>query len=329
MDNSYPYPYAMLAIIAYLLTAAAVGIFSFRAFQLFKKISAGQGDPSRFNNKGKRLKNMLVEVLSHTKMLNFTATGIAHWFVMIGFGALLGTLITAYGQLLNPEWSLPLIGHFVGYEFLAESIAALTGVSIVTLIGIRQGTRLVRPGRASRFYGSGSKKAYYVEATILVIVFCVIALRGLEGALLNVASWSWHYAISYPAVLFFSNYSANQIENLIQIIAFTKIVVSMVWFIVVGVNLTMGIAWHRFLAFFNIYFKRNTNKENALGPLPAMISHGKEINFEDPKEDDVFGIGTAADISWKGLLDMSTCTCLLYTSPSPRDRTRSRMPSSA
>jgi len=298
----------MLAIIAYLLTAAAVGIFSFRAFQLFKKISAGQGDPSRFNNKGKRLKNMLVEVLSHTKMLNFTATGIAHWFVMIGFGALLGTLITAYGQLLNPEWSLPLIGHFVGYEFFAELIAALTGVSIVTLIGIRQGTRLVRPGRASRFYGSGSKKAYYVEATILVIVFCVIALRGLEGALLNVASWSWHYAISYPAVLFFSNYSANQIENLIQIIAFTKIVVSMVWFIVVGVNLTMGIAWHRFLAFFNIYFKRNPNKENALGPLPVMISHGKEINFEDPKEDDVFGIGTAADISWKGLLDMSTCT---------------------
>ena len=308
MDNSYPYPYAMLAIIAYLLTAAAVGIFSFRAFQLFKKISAGQGDPSRFNNKGKRLKNMLVEVLSHTKMLNFTATGIAHWFVMIGFGALLGTLITAYGQLTNPSWALPLIGHFVGYEFLAESIAALTGVSIVTLIGIRQGTRLVRPGRASRFYGSGSKKAYYVEATILVIVFCVIALRGLEGALLNIASWSWHYAISYPAVLFFSNYSADQIENLIQIIAFTKIVVSMVWFIVVGVNLTMGIAWHRFLAFFNIFFKRNPSKLNALGPLPVMLSHGSEINFEDPKEDDVFGIGTAADISWKGLLDMSTCT---------------------
>jgi len=219
----------MLILVAYLLTIIAVGIFSFRSFQLFKKISAGQADPSRFNNKGKRLKNMLVEVLSHTKMLNFTATGIAHWFVMVGFGTLLGTLITAYGQLTNPNWALPLIGHFIGYEFFAELIAALTGVGIVTLIGIRQGTRLVKPGRASRFYGSGSKKAYYVEATILVIVFCVIALRGLEGALLNVASWSWHYVISYPAVLFFSNYSANQIENLIQIIAFTKIVVSMVW----------------------------------------------------------------------------------------------------
>ena len=298
----------MLAFIAYLLTLIAIGIFSFQGFKLFKKISAGQSDPSRFDQKGKRLKNMFVEVLSHTKMLNFTATGIAHWFVMVGFFALLGTLITAYGQLLNPSWSLPIIGHFVGYEFFAELIAALTGIGIVTLIGIRQVTRVVKPGRSSRFYGSGSWKAYYVEATILAIVFCVIALRGLEGALLNKSDWSWHYAISYPAVLFFSKYSATQVENLIQIIAFTKIVVSMAWFIVVGLNLNMGIAWHRFLAFFNIYFKRTPGKVNALGPLPVMLSHGKEINFEDPKEDDVFGIGSAADISWKGLLDMSTCT---------------------
>jgi len=241
-------------------------------------------------------------------MLNFTATGIAHWFVMVGFFSLLGTLITAYGQLINPEFALPIIGHFVGYEFFVESIAWLTGIGIVTLIGIRQVTRFKKPARSSRFYGSGNKKAYFVEATILAIVFCVIALRGLEGALAGVTSWNWHYALSYPAVAYFNSMSSDQIENLIQILAFTKIAVSMVWFIVVGVNLTMGIAWHRFLAFFNLYFKRNPTSENALGPLPEMISHGAPINFEDPKEDDVFGIGTAADISWKGLLDMSTCT---------------------
>jgi heterodisulfide reductase subunit C len=298
----------VLALIAYLLTVIAVAIFGLQSYKLFKKISSGQSDPSRFSNKGKRFKNTVVEVLTHTKMLNFTVSGIAHWFVMVGFFALLGTLITAYGQLVNPAWALPVIGHFVGYEFFAELIAALTGVSIVALIGIRQITRFVRKGRASRFYGSGNKKAYYVEATILAIVFCVITLRGLEGALLNKESWNWHYAFSYPAVAFFSSYSVDQIENLIQIVAFTKISISMVWFIVVGLNLNMGIAWHRFLAPFNIFFKRNMTSENALGPLPVMLSHGKEINFEDPKEDDVFGIGTAADISWKGLLDMATCT---------------------
>ncbi|MDA2998274.1 MAG: (Fe-S)-binding protein [Actinomycetota bacterium] len=298
----------MLAIIAYLLTAIAVGIFSIRAYALFKKIKSGQPDSSRFNDKKIRFKNMLREVFTHTKMLNFTVTGIAHWFVMIGFFALLGTLITAYGQLLNPAWVLPVIGHFVGYELFAESIAALTGVGIVALIGIRQATRVFKKGRASRFYGSGNWQAYYVEATILVIVFCVIALRGLEGALLGFDNWSWHFAISYPAVLFFSTYSIADIENLIQIIAFIKIATSMIWFIVVGLNLNMGVAWHRFLAFFNIYFKKYPSKQNALGALPPMISHGHEINFEDPKEDDVFGIGTSADISWKGLLDMATCT---------------------
>lgn len=298
----------MLAIIAYLLTAIAVGIFSFRAYVLFKKIKSGQPDSSRFNDKKIRFKNMLREVFTHTKMLNFTVTGIAHWFVMIGFFALLGTLITAYGQLLDPAWVLPVIGHFVGYELFAESIAALTGVGIVALIGIRQATRVFKKGRASRFYGSGNWKAYYVEATILVIVFCVIALRGLEGALIGLDNWSWHFAFSYPAVLFFSTYSIGDIENLIQIIAFIKIATSMIWFIVVGLNLNMGVAWHRFLAFFNIYFKKYPGKQNALGSLPPMISHGHEINFEDPKEDDVFGIGTSADISWKGLLDMATCT---------------------
>jgi Fe-S oxidoreductase len=82
----------------------------------------------------------------------------------------------------------------------------------------------------------------------------------------------------------------------------------MTWFIVIAANLTMGVAWHRFLAPFNIFFKRNVSASPTLGALPEMLSHGKPINFEDPQEDDVFGIGKAADISWKGLLDMASCT---------------------
>ena len=298
----------MLALIAYLLTVIAVGIFAFGSFKLYKKIASGQSDPSRFENKGKRFVNMSKEAITHTKMLNLTATGITHWFIMIGFFTLLGSLINAYGQIINPEFALPVIGHFIGYEFIVELTAWLTGIGVVTLVGIRLISLMQRPKRRSRFYGSGNKKAYYVEATIILIVFCVITLRGLEGALAGVSSWNWHYALSYPAVAAFSSMSTDQIENLIQITAFTKIVVSMVWFITIGLNLTMGVAWHRFLAFFNLFFKRNPTSENALGPLPVMISHGKEINFEDPKEDDVFGIGSAADMSWKGLLDMSTCT---------------------
>jgi Fe-S oxidoreductase len=250
---------------------------------------------------------MLKEVLGHTKMLNFTGTGIAHWFVMVGFGALFGTLVTAYGQLIKPDFALPIIGHFVVYELFSEVIAALTGIGIVTLIGIRLATRFWHKGRTSRFAGSNQGRAYYVEATILAVVFCVFALRGLEGALAQKQSWNWHYAISWPAVQFFSSWSVASIENAIVVIAALKIFVSMLWFIVIASNLTMGIAWHRFLAFFNIYYKRNIDKP-ALGALPEMLSKGKPVNFEDPAEDDVFGLGTRGDISWKGLLDMTSCT---------------------
>ncbi|ASY15201.1 enoyl-CoA hydratase [Candidatus Planktophila dulcis] len=293
-----------LASISYLITVFALVLLAIRVRQLIAIYKKQQPDPTRSNDKSLRFKNMLKEVLGHTKMLNFTGTGIAHWFVMIGFGALFGTLVTAYGQVINPEFALPIIGHFVGYELFAEVIAALTGISIVTLIGIRQVTRF---RMLNRFSGSGMGKAYYVEATILAVVFCVIALRGLEGALAGETSWNWHYAISWPAVAAFNSMSTASIESAIVIVATLKIVVSMTWFIVIASNLTMGIAWHRFLAFFNIYYKRNIDKP-ALGALPEMLSKGKPVNFEDPAEDDVFGLGTRGDISWKGLLDMTSCT---------------------
>ena len=293
-----------LATISYLITVFALVLLTIRVRQLIGLYKKQQPDPTRSNDKSARLQNMLKEVLGHTKMLNFTGTGIAHWFVMIGFGALFGTLVTAYGQVINPEFALPLIGHFVGYEFFAELIAALTGVGIVTLIGIRQVTRF---RMLNRFSGSGMGKAYYVEATILAVVFCVIALRGLEGALAGESKWNWHYAISWPAVLAFNSLSKSSLESAIVLVATLKIVVSMAWFIVIASNLTMGIAWHRFLAFFNIFYKRNIDKP-SLGALPEMLSKGKPINFEDPAEDDVFGLGTRGDISWKGLLDMTSCT---------------------
>ncbi len=297
----------VIAALSYLLTIVAVGLFALRVRQLIAIYKRQQPDPTRSGDRAARTKNMLKEVLGHTKMLNFTGTGIAHWFVMVGFGALFGTLITAYGQLISPDFALPIIGHFVGYELLSEVIAALTGIGIVTLIGIRIATRFWHKGRTSRFEGSNQGRAYYVEATILAVVFCVIALRGLEGALAQEESWSFHYAISWPAVSFFSSWSVASIENAIVIVAALKIFVSMLWFIVIASNLTMGVAWHRFLAFFNIYFKRNIDKP-SLGALPEMLSHGKPVNFEDPAEDDVFGLGTRGDISWKGLLDMTSCT---------------------
>jgi Fe-S oxidoreductase len=297
-----------LMIIAYGITVAALTLLAIRVRQLIGIYKKGAADPTRSGNRGARLKNTLKETLGHTKMLNFTATGIAHWFVMIGFGALFGTLIQAYFLITNQRWGLPVIGHLWPYEYFVELITWLTGISIVTLIGIRQFTRFFHKGRTSRFLGSGNWKAYYVEATILAIVFCVIALRGLEGALSEETARNKHYITTWWIAEMFKELSLGQITTSIQVIAAVKIFVSMLWFVVIASNFTMGIAWHRFLAPFNIFYKRNADGKNSLGALPEMLSHGKPVNFEDPAEDDVFGLGNRGDISWKGLLDMTSCT---------------------
>jgi Fe-S oxidoreductase len=272
-----------LAIVLYIFTAIGLGNFIFKGREMYRRISAGQSDPARFLNKGERAKSMAKEILLHTRMLRFTGSAIAHWFVMIGFVALIGTLITAYGQVLDASFVLPIIGNWAPYRYFVLAITWATGVSIVALIGIRLATKFFHKSRTSRFLGSRSLKAYYVEATILVIVICVITLDYLEH----------QYYVDATAV---------------QIVAGIKIWVSVMWFVVIANDLTMGVAWHRFLAPFNIFFKRNLDSRPALGELPEMISHGKPINFEDPKDDDVFGIGKSADISWKGLLDMASCT---------------------
>ena len=298
----------MLVVIAYGITVFALILLAIRTRQLVGIYKKGQPDPTRRNDRAQRLRMAAKEIIGHTKMFNFTVVGFAHWFVMIGFGALIGTLITAYGQLINPNFALPIIAHWWPYEYFVELIAWATGIGIVTLIGIRQVTRFVRKGRTSRFYGSGMLKAYYVEATILVIIFCVLALRGLEGALSEETQWNRHFVTTWFIASIFKSWTLSQLLSAVQLVAAIKIVVSMTWFIVIATNLTMGIAWHRFLAPFNIFYRRNADGKSSLGPLPAMISHGEVINFEDPKDDDVFGLGTRADITWKGLLDMTSCT---------------------
>jgi len=273
----------LLGLLAYLTTAVALVAIAVRGREMYRRIKSGQPDPTRSADKAVRLKNMAIEILGHGRMLKFTGSAIAHWFVMVGFVALAGTLMQAMVQVVKPSFIIPIIGNWSPYIWFTQFIAWSTGVGIVTLIGIRQATRFWHRGRTSRFLGSGTWKAYYVEATICVIVFCVVDLHRLERDVV-----------------------AN--ARAIQVVATIKVLVSMAWFIVIATNLTMGVAWHRFLAPFNIFFKRNIDNTPSLGPLPEMLSHGKPINFEDPQEDDVFGIGKAADISWKGLLDMASCT---------------------
>jgi Fe-S oxidoreductase len=296
------------ATVALAISAVTMVIVVRAVRRIVAVIRLGQPDPERFTAKGARLRVVLTEVFGHTRMLKWTVVGAAHWFVMIGFGALVFTLAEAYGETFSPSFELPIIGHWAPYGLAMELIAALTGVGILTLIGIRL-ANLPRYKTRSRFTGSTFWQAYYVEYTIVAIVICIFLIRGFKDAAGQLPYPVWAAPISHGLGALFSGMSVPAAHLGITITALVKIVVSLAWFVVIAANLTMGVAWHRFAAFFNIFFKRSASSRPALGGLRPMLSAGKPLDFEeaDPERDQ-FGVGQVEQFGWKGLLDFTTCT---------------------
>ena len=297
-------------IVSLVLAVVGVALFARAIAQIFGYVRLGQPVPAatRTNDPVQRTVTVAREFLGHTRMNRWGIVGVAHWFVAVGFFTLVLTLVNAFGQLFAADWTLPVIGHWVVYEVFVECVGILTTVAILTLIIIRQLSLPSRAGRKSRFAGSNLGQAYFVEAVILIIGLAILTLRGLEGALQDVDGYEIAYLVSYPLVAGFRGLDVGTLQNLVYLVAMIKIATSFVWMITVALKTDMGVAWHRFLAFPNIWFKRNADGSTALGALQPMTSGGKPIDFTDPGEDDVFGVSQIEHFSWKGLLDFSTCT---------------------
>ncbi|MCZ2815795.1 (Fe-S)-binding protein [Modestobacter sp. VKM Ac-2984] len=293
----------VLGTLAVILLIVSV-VYATKAVRAMLRIfRSGQPDPTRSGPVGPRLKTLAVESLGHTRMLKWSAIGAAHWFVFIGFYGLFLTLVEAFGEVFDPEWHLPLIGEWALWNLFVDLIGAATVLGILYLIVRRQLDHPRRKGRASRFAGSNEGRGYFVEAVVLTIGICILLIRAIKVSADLTDAPAWSHPISGALA---NIVPAN--PDLLSIVAFIKIVVSLGWLITISRVLNMGVAWHRFSAFFNIYFKREDDGSQALGPLPAMTSGGKPIDFEDPGEDDVFGRGKIEDFTWKGMLDFTTCT---------------------
>ncbi|MFX4272022.1 heterodisulfide reductase-related iron-sulfur binding cluster [Propionibacteriaceae bacterium Y1685] len=294
-------------VLALLISVIGVVLFARAIGAIVGVVKVGQPTLGRTDSPAERWKHMLAETLGHTRMLQWSRIGVAHWFVMVGFGALFFTLVTAYGQLFNPGFALPLIGHWIVYEWISEIIAALGWLAITFLIILR----MIKghDARTSRFFGSNVWQARYVEWTIWGIMTCVLVLRALEFQYLGAEASRWHFPIAswlLPAGL-----ATESVGTAIKLVAALKIIISMAWFCVIGLHTTMGVAWHRFTAFPNIWFKRESSGKPALGALPPINAGGKPLDFEeldDLDEDAALGASKIEDFTWKGLLDFTSCT---------------------
>nr|WP_296075696.1 (Fe-S)-binding protein [uncultured Actinoplanes sp.] len=292
-------------VLAGVVTIVAVVLAVRAVLTITAVIRQGKPDPERFTGKGRRTSTMLTETLGHTRMLKWSAIGAAHWFVMVSFMILFLLVLEAYFEVVDPEGGLPIIGGWTPYGFVTEWIGILGLLGIVYLIYRRQRDK---PGstKRSRFLGSTMWQGYFVEAVIIGVLICGFLIRGFKVAndTFEFPAWATPLSHGLGAIL-------PKAEDGPTWVALVKLIISMGWLITIALNPTMGVAWHRFLAFFNIFFKRSPEKPagSGLGALRPMMSDGKPLDFEeaDPEKDQ-FGVAQVEQFTWKGLLDFSTCT---------------------
>src|SRR3954471_21854154 len=296
------------------MNAIALPLAARRVLFLYRAISHGQPAPDRtrgaFGRMGNTLKRQAVEVLGQKKLLKWSLPGAAHFFVFWAFVILATVYLEAYGNLLkiifqgndtDLDWAIPIVGDWPLLGFLQDFIAMMAFFGILTFVVIRIKSSPKELGRKSRFFGSHLGPAYLTLFMIFNVIWTLFLFRGAVQA----RDMGTDHGYGKAA---FVSYGLGKVlpdsTALIGIGLLLHIGVMLVFLIFVLNSKHL----HIFVAPLNVMFGRDPV---ALGAAKPMMSGGKPLtldDLEDLDEDAKLGVGAAEDFSWKGVLDMASCT---------------------
>jgi Fe-S oxidoreductase len=289
--------------ISLLITLVGFGLAGRRLWWVVRLIRSGQPAKGRFDDVGTRVKVELAEVPGQRKLLAWSVPGLAHFFTMWGFAVLLLTIIELYGAVFDDTFHIPLIGQWAAIGFIEDFFVVAVLVAMVAFAVIRLRNQPATKLRASRFYGSHTGAAWIILVLISLVMIGLLVFRGVQTNLPNHFPYghTWWTFASTAAGKLFSGLSTSTLQNLETVLVIVQLGVLMGFLVLVAYSKHLHIG----AAPFNVAAKR---QPKALGPLLPMESRGEPINFEDPGDDDIFGRGKIEDFTWKGMLDLATCT---------------------
>ena len=290
-------------VIGLVLTLLAFALAGHRLWWLARVGRTGQPAPERLeavrSHPARDAETEATEVLGQRKLLKWTVPGIAHAFTFWGFLVLTLTIIEAYANLFDKKF--PGIDHWSFIAFIEDLFAVLVLVGIITFAVIRLRNNPHREGRDSRFSGSHTGAAWLVLLGIFLVVATLLIYRGAQ---INTGDFPYpHGAFASQLVghwLAPLGTGVNSVLETVFILAQLAVILGFLVFVTYSKHL------HIITAPLNVLFSR---RPDGLRGLEPMRSNGKVLDFEEADPDtDVFGLGKIEDFSWKGLLDMATCT---------------------
>lgn len=294
----------LIRIIVGALMIVVVGLLAVkRVLWLTKLIRSGQPlseGNNRKDNLGKRITTQFEEVFGQTRLLRWSVPGIAHFFTMWGFFVLATVYLEAFGLLVVHDFHIPIVGRWDVLGFLQDFFAVAVLAGIITFSIIRIVREPKKHGRDSRFYGSHTGGAWLILFMIFNVIWTYALVRGAAVVTGNLPYGNGaFFSQLMGAILRPLGVPANEWIETLALLAHIAIMLVFLLIVLHSKHLHIG------LAPINVTFKR---MPNGLGPLLPVESKGELVDFEDPAEDAVLGRGKIEDFTWKGYLDMTTCT---------------------
>ncbi|WP_088286561.1 (Fe-S)-binding protein [Kineosporia sp. A_224] len=288
-------------LVGLLVTAAALALAGRRLHVLYRLGRLAQPvAPGRTTGAAAVLRAEVVEVLGQRRLLRWTLPGLAHLLTFWGFLLLGLTIVEGYGALFVRDFALPVVGRQAWLGALEDTVALLTLASVVVFAAIRLRHAPAREGRRSRFFGSHLDGAWLILFMITNVVWTLLLYRGAQVNTGYFPFRSGAYASEAVARLLepLGERGNTVVEHVGVVLAVTVVMVFLV-LVVHSKHLHIG------AAVANVALAR---RPRALGALQPVRSGGREVDFEDPGEDDLMGVGKVEDLTWKGLLDLASCT---------------------
>ncbi len=294
-------------VLGLLMTVVCLGIAGRRAFFLYRVGQKFQPlEAERRVDAGSAVRAEVAEVAFQRKLLRWTVPGVAHFLVFWGFMILLFTIVEAFIGLVKADFQIPVVGNFAWFGFIEDLFALLCVLALVvfTILRIQQAPKNL--GRRSRFFGSHIGPAWFVLFMIFNVVWTLLAYRGA-----SINAQELHDPANADKMGFLHGAFASQ--WFASILPKTNVEFWETFFLLLSLAVLLGFTvfvtyskhMHIFASIPNVAFAR---RPRALGALEPVFWQGKKIDFEDPGDDDVMGVGKVEDFTWKGLLDFATCT---------------------
>ena len=191
----------------------------------------------------------------HTRMLKWSVVGAAHWFVMVGVRRAVPAGARGVLRGRRPRRRAAAhrrTGRSTGWSPSASACSAWLGILVLIVDPAAQPARRARRAVPVHRLDDVAGLLRRVRSSSRVLI-CGFLIRGFKVATGDFDVPGLGHAGQPRA----RRGPAGRATTAITLVALVKIVISMTWLIVIALNVTMGVAWHRFLAFLNIFFKRD------------------------------------------------------------------------